>query len=87
MGDLLCKIYSELNHCLIELTITRQKKSEKVINKENLLAIVYICKRFNKLLLYVLVIKSNIVSSGQIFKDINDLVFAKSMENCVTHLV
>lgn len=64
-----------------------KKKSEKVINKENLLAIVFICKRFNKLLLYVLVIKSNIVGSGQILKDINDLVFVKSTENCVTHLV
>ena len=64
-----------------------KKKSENVINKENLLAIVFICKRFNKLLLYILVIKSNIVGSGQILKDINDLVFVKSMENCVTHLV
>ena len=64
-----------------------KKKSEKVINKENLLAIVFICKRFNKFLLYILVIKSNIVGSGQILKDINDLVFVKSMENCVTHLV
>ena len=63
------------------------KKSEKVINKENLLAIVFIWKRFNKLLLYILVIKSNIVGSGQILKDINDLVFVKSTVNCVTHLV
>ena len=64
-----------------------KKKSEKVFFIDYLLALVYIWKRFNKLLLYILVIKSNIVGSGQIFKDINDLVFAKSMENCVTHLV
>ena len=63
------------------------KKSEKVFFIDYLLAIVYICKRFNKLLLYVLVIKSNIVGSGQKLKDINYLVFVKSMVNCVTHLV
>lgn len=63
------------------------KKSEKVFFIDYLLAIVFIWKRFNKLLLYILVIKSNIAGSGQILKDINDLVFAKSKENCVTHLV
>lgn len=63
------------------------KKSEKVFFIDYLLAIVFICKRFNKLLLYILVIKSNIVCSGQILKDVNDLVFVKSTVNCVTHLV